>query len=180
VLGLILHLLQPRGEEKLSDSFLSITGNTSITYNFTENINAYANIAKGRRPNIISFNGKKPFVLDEEILISYEVGSKWLLFEDKLQISGAAFYYDYLNFRTPISDNVENGMLSFSQEDSGSATVRGGELSVSYLFANYSHLETAFDDVDKNGVALQYAGNQFRQAPKNSFSVGGNFQTRGR
>ncbi len=172
------------GTNSRNEEFYSITGNAFAKYNFTETANIYVNIAKGRRPDIIDLNESTPIILTDEELLSYEVGGKILAFNNKLQVNGSVFYYDYSNFRTPTSDNGNTGMISFSQQDSGAATVKGAEISVNYnfgkkssIFANYSHLETSFDDTDENGRPLQFAGNRFRQAPNNSYALGGNFQT---
>lgn len=171
------------GDLTFKDEFLSFTGNLYVKYKFSDINNIYFNVAKGRRPNVVNFDAKSSSILDAENLISYEVGSKWSLFENKLLFDTTFFLYDYSNFRTPIADSQVSNQLSFAEKDSGKASVKGAELSATYFFgkkssafANYSHLNTSFNDTDENGIPQEYAGNQFRQAPQNTFALGTNLQ----
>ncbi len=175
-----------------SDSFQSWVGRFAVDYEIASGSNVFATISRGRRPNVINVasaptatpgvNEAAVTILDEEIVINYELGFKQLALNNRLRFDVSGFYYDYSNFRTNIAFFDSNNNLVFQPRNSGSATALGLETSVDYtatkelsIFANYGYVDATFDDEDDDGNPQQLAGNRFRLTPEHSFSAGINF-----
>ncbi|QXP65435.1 TonB-dependent receptor [Polaribacter sp. AHE13PA] len=163
-----------------SENFLSAVGRFALNYDVNDNITLFGTAARGRRPNVINVTATETNVLSDETVWSYEVGAKSLFLNNKLQFDVNAYVYEYSNFQTTIS-KFEDGVLTATPEDSGSASSFGFETAMQYafsktssFFANYSYIDASFDDEDSNGNAQALAGNTFRLTPKNSFSAGFN------
>lgn len=167
------------GRRKASESFTSAVGRFALDYKFNEQVSAFGNIARGRRPNVINVTATDVNVLSEETVWSYELGVKTLFMDNRFQFDANAYYYDYQNFQTTIArlDPV-NGLVVIPN-DSGSATSYGFETSFQYaaskdisFFANYAYIDATFDDTDEDGNPQELAGNRFRLTPEHSFSLG--------
>jgi outer membrane receptor protein involved in Fe transport len=188
-LGMLLgtfpnNLYASTGGEKLTrnESFLSAVGRLAANYKVTNHITTFANVAKGRRPNVINMDAVSSEVLSDEIVWSYELGMKSLFLNNRLQFDLNGYYYDYNHFQTDYVELSDNGGIEMYTDDAGSASALGFELGFQFafmksssLFANYAFIDATFDDEDSNGNKQEYAGNTFRLTPKNSFSLGLNF-----
>ncbi|MCL7763623.1 TonB-dependent receptor [Polaribacter sp. Z014] len=168
------------GKIEASENFLSAVGRFAVNYDVNEAITLFGTASRGRRPNVINVTATETNVLSDETVWSYEVGAKSLFLNNKLQFDINAYMYEYSNFQTTIS-KFEDGVLTSTPEDSGSASSFGFETAMQYafsktssFFANYSYIDASFDDEDSNGNAQALAGNTFRLTPKNSFSAGFN------
>lgn len=167
---------------KASENFTSAVGRFALDYKLNEQVSAFGNISRGRRPNVINVTATDVNVLSDETVWSYELGLKTLFMDNRLQFDTNAYYYDYQNFQTSIAtfDPGGDGLL-IVPNDSGSATAYGFETSLQYavtqnisLFANYAFVDATFDDTDEDGNPQELAGNRFRLTPENSYSFGGN------
>lgn len=166
---------------KASENFTSAVGRFALDYKFNEQVSAFGNIARGRRPNVINVTATDVNVLSDETVWSYELGLKTLFMDNRLQFDANAYYYDYQNFQTTIATlDPELGLIAVPN-DSGSATAYGFETSLQYalsenvsFFANYAYTDATFDDTDEDGNPQALAGNRFRLTPEHSYSIGGN------
>lgn len=167
---------------KASENFTSAVGRFALDYKLNEQVSAFGNISRGRRPNVINVTATDVNVLSDETVWSYELGLKTLFMDNRLQFDANAYYYDYQNFQTSIAtfDPGGDGLL-IVPNDSGSATAYGFETSLQYavtqnisLFANYAFVDATFDDTDEDGNPQELAGNRFRLTPEHSYSLGGN------
>jgi iron complex outermembrane receptor protein len=77
--------------------------------------------------------------LDAETLTSYEVGSKNRFFDERLQINGAVFYYDYGAFQRPGTLVSVVPTPTFANLSSG-AKIWGAELEAQYRPTPASHV----------------------------------------
>ena len=83
-------------------SWSAVTGSLGVDFKPREQDLLYLRLAKGYRPggfNTGSINNLP--TVDEEKVLSYEVGYKTTLF-NRLQLSSAVFYYDYEDIQLPL------------------------------------------------------------------------------
>lgn len=166
--------------------FHSVVGRAALNYSISQDWEAYANFAHGRRPNVIQFrsipnddgltSSYEPQVLHDELVDSYELGVKGLALNGNLYVDGALFYYKYSHFQT---NTIDPQSLQSITVDAGDATSYGFETSVKWqlspnfmTFGNYAFIDASIDDEDTDGNKQKYAGNTFRLTPKNSFAIG--------
>jgi outer membrane receptor protein involved in Fe transport len=169
---------KPSAMQEISKNTLSVTGKAGLQYKFNEYGNVFANYSRGRRPNVLQFTstGEKQ-ILDAEILSNFDAGLKASFFE-RAFVDVVGFYQKYKNFQSNAwKDN------NYIVIDGGKATTYGAEASVNVavikqleLFGNYAWLHSAFDSTNTDGLAQEYAGNQFSLAPEHSFTAGFNAQ----
>jgi outer membrane receptor protein involved in Fe transport len=169
---------KPSAMQEISKNTLSVTGKAGLQYKFNEYGNVFANYSRGRRPNVLQFTstGEKQ-IMDAEILNNFDAGFKASFFE-RVFVDVAGFYQKYKNFQSNAwKDN------NYIVIDGGKATTYGTEASVNVavvkqieLFGNYAWLHSAFDSTNTDGLAQEYAGNQFSLAPEHSFTAGFNAQ----
>jgi len=87
--------------ENVTASFKNTTWKVGLEKDFSDDVMMYATVATGTRPG--GFNtgvNIDSTTFDEEEVTSYEIGVKSRLMEDRLQINGALFRYDYENYQT--------------------------------------------------------------------------------
>jgi outer membrane receptor protein involved in Fe transport len=167
------------GRIDATDSFTSVVGRLVASYAIQPDLNAYASVARGRRPSVINVTEAGAEVLSDEIVWSYEAGLKFLGLQRRLQVDFSVFYYEYSNFQTSVTEITEQGIFRVVTRDAGNATAYGFEQSLRYLaadgltlFANYGYIHGTFDDVDDAGRPQELAGNTFRLTPEHSLAVG--------
>ena len=150
----------------------------------------YANVAKGYKsggfPSIGASVWSQFLKLKEESVIDYELGAKLSLLDRRLQINGAAFYYDYKNkqLRARTNDPVW-GWLD-SVQNIPKSTVKGAELEVTAvpidgltLLASASYTKGEIDKfVGENAAGLSgdFAGSAMPYSPKWNLSFDGQYK----
>lgn len=146
-------------------------------YELSDDVNLYANYARGRRPGILSVSGPAvPFgapqfeLIPSETVDSFEVGAKTALANRTLFLDASVFYYRYNNFQT-----TEQQGTQFVTINAGKATSYGAEVqfrwnptSWAQLFGTYAYNHSRFDVGARDG-------NHFRLSPDHSASLGGTF-----
>lgn len=167
------------GKLEASDTFTSAVGRAVVAYRFSDSLNSYLSVSRGRRPNVINVDAFGSEVIDAEIVNSYELGLKGNLLGGHLLYDVAAYYYDYSNFQTTVQDP---DTTLFVPANGGNAHASGVELSLIYQanerfngFFNYAYSDAKFNAVDDDGNPQQLAGNRFRLNPKHSASAGLDF-----
>jgi iron complex outermembrane receptor protein len=86
----------------MKNSWSATTGSVGVDYKPAADDLIYLRVAKGYRPG--GFNAGflyDPPMVDQESVISYEIGYKTTFF-NKLQLSASAFYYDYKDIQLPL------------------------------------------------------------------------------
>lgn len=168
------------GRLEISEDYTSWVARLVGRYQFSRELNAYASVARGRRPNSLSFSQTTlaPIELDEEIVWNYETGVKGFLPGLRAHYGVSGFYYTYSNFQ---SDTLVTPGVTLPT-NAGSATGYGGEFTLqSQLsdtlawFATYGYTDATFDDTDDDGRPQAYAGYSFRLTAKHTFSIGGSY-----
>jgi iron complex outermembrane receptor protein len=132
------------------------------------------------------FDGIAPNDYDEEQVLAWEIGSKNQLFDNRLQLNLAAFYYDFDDFQVTQTEplaGLPGGAQGSVTHNAGEAEIYGAEVS-SILQAteadrftlqlSYLHTEfTEFDLYDPvNDVLYDYSGNELNKSPKWTVTLG--------
>jgi outer membrane receptor protein involved in Fe transport len=167
-------------KETTSENYSSWVGRVGLRYAIGDTASVYATVARGRRPPVISYaltSGVRTF-LKNELVTSYEAGFKAGLFDNRLSVEGAGFYYEYRNFQTNVNiDGIATPI------DAGNATAKGVEGSVFFspidrltVFATYGYTDATFDDTDSQGRPQIFAGQTFRLMPKHKLAIGADFR----
>ena len=157
--------------------FDDFTWRLVATYALSDIANVWASYARGRRPDVISFDSNSPdnfVVAPAEIVDSFEVGGFWTLANTTL--SGSVFYSEYENFQT---GRFEPNQATFVTDNAGRATQYGFEGQLEHrfnttlaAFATYAYNFAEFDDTDEDGNTQEFAGNSFRLSPEHAISLG--------
>jgi len=170
--GLFVQPSNGRIEE--SDTFDAVTYRLAAKYALSEEVNLFANVARGRRPEVITASAGNPAAgfttLDAETVDSIEAGIKGLFAGGDISFDASVFYYDYADFQTTIV-NAESGLIE--PITAGDATAEGGEAQLSWtpidllaVTATYGYTKARFDDGEG-----QFPGNRLRLSPDQTASI---------
>ena len=151
------------------------SGKLEIDFKPSETALLYASISRGSKSGGFS-NGFYPggvttdqLLYGDEANIAYEVGEKITLFDRKLRINSALFYYDYKNFQTFNWQGV-GGLLSNQDASSYGAEVEVEAAPVRGLTLSLggSYLHTKINDVTNAipGGDTYTADREMANAPK--------------
>jgi iron complex outermembrane receptor protein len=97
---------------KLDKSAYETSWDVGLNYAFNPSTTVYARVAEGfRAPTIqgrdVAFGGP-PSVADSETIYAYEIGLKSVLFENRLRLNAAAFYYTVDGFQLSAIGGASN------------------------------------------------------------------------
>lgn len=177
----------------IDNTFGGFAWRAVLNYEFADGKYVYFNYSRGRRPEVIQDDfttlpdggaASNFVVIPAETVSSYEVGLKGGFFNDVATVELAGYYYGYSNFQTSITRDAGAGQPPiFETVNGGSADSYGVEFGLTLnpndnldVFLTYALNRGRFDDVDDNGDAQIFAGNQFRLSPDHSLSVGFNYE----
>lgn len=122
--------------ESFSEDFSAVSGKVGLDFRMNEDALLYASISKGFKSGgfqgTLVFSPANIIPFDEETVLAYEVGTKLTMADGRLQINGAAFFYDYENLQAQGTipggaGGVEN---LFALQNIGDAEVLGVELDI--------------------------------------------------
>ena len=161
-----------------SDEFDDVTWRVAAKYEVTDDVNVYANAARGRRPEVITASAGSPSAgfttLESELVDALEAGIKSSLIDNQLILNASVFYYDYRNFQT--TEVNDQGLLE--PINAGDATAEGAEIEMSFeptdyftLTASYGYNKARFDDE----VGAPFSGNKLRLSPDQTASIAAKF-----
>jgi len=163
-----------------SGDFDDVLPRFNLLYSFSDTLNGYLTVAKGRRSDVIDVTsalGTSGVVAEvtevpAEIVWNYEGGVKGSLADQRVSYSASLFYQDYSDFQVTLQDDAGD----FFTANAGSATNIGVEADVRALvdehwdlFANLAYIDAEIDDDSSNG---NLAGNRFRLQPEWTVSAG--------
>lgn len=155
-----------------------------LAFELSENQNIALTASKGYRQGFseLIIGTTTIQTVEPETLWAYELAyrSKWL--DDRLQINGNVFYYDYTNMQVPVP--VPDPILSAGYTytiNAEQAHSYGAELEARWnfdsgleVYAGLGLLRTKFDDASYNGISI--AGNEFPDAPSLTASLGATYK----
>lgn len=164
------------------DSSTGWAGRLAACYAFTPEINGYASLSRGRRPEAFNITATERYRVSEESIVNTEVGLKGRALQQRLLYGVALFEYHYRHFHTLVQDPVNR--TRYVSVDAGRATGRGGELSLQgaispavQLLATYGYTDAAFDATGGNGQPQRYAGSTLRLTSRHTAAIGATFAT---
>ncbi len=169
----------PGGQRVFSDTetFDDFTWRLVAQYDVSDNLNAWASYARGRRPEVVTFDSTEPDlfrIVDAEIVDNFELGAFWTA--DNTTLQASVFYAEYQNFQT---GRFEPNSARFVTDNAGRATQWGLESQLDTrvnehlsLFATYAFNFAEFDETDEDGNTQEFANNRFRLSPEYAFSIG--------
>jgi len=156
-----------------------VSGKIGIDYTGIENTLIYASISTGFKSGgfqgQLTFNPADLAGFDEENLLAYEVGFKSQLANHRVQLNGAAFFYDFedLQFYGPLFDSPFGPLFGIANV--GDAEVTGAELELTWLAAEGLDIKVGLGLLDTElissvlpGVA---AGSDLPNSPNINFNT---------
>ncbi len=160
-----------------SEEFDGVTWRVAALYNLTDNWNVFANIARGRRPDVITGSTTSATnrftTLPAEEVDSYEAGLKGSVLGGDLLLDSSVFFYDYTNFQS----SVVNANGQIVPVNAGNATSYGIEAQANWaitdlvgIVASYGYNRARFEE-EVDGQAQQFGGNKLRLSPDHTASI---------
>lgn len=133
-------------------SFSNVSGNFTVAYQATDDINTYLRYGNGYRSG--GFNGEQfasePF--EEETMDQYELGLKSEWWDSRLRVNGSLYTYTYDDLQVSLID-VSSGTPTSKVTNAGKAERWGAELEVLVapiddlvIGLSYSHIHGDFDE----------------------------------
>lgn len=159
-----------------------VTGRVNVSYDFNDDIMGYLNYSRGYRSG--SFNGlayqgtNQVYFIKPETIDAFEGGVKTKLFDRRVQLNLAGFYYEYKGHQ--VTQVI--GATTFTRSADG--RLYGGEAELTWqitpalrLDASASLLRSeyrgnALNPADPSSPTRNVNGNPFPNAPRETFSVG--------
>ena len=187
------YLSVPDTDHKVEDSWSKVTWRIQGDWTIDSDTFLYGYVATGYRSggfNLGAASAGEVDVVDPEELTAYEIGYKRSMFDNQVNLSLAAYYYDYTDLQVTTTV-VEGGVGTPSFDNAAAASITGLELDMQTavtddLFVNitYSYNKSEYDDynvVDSTSCAFygteeacaiqDLSGNQLNMAPETKFSL---------
>lgn len=166
-------------DEVSSSSNTEFLPKIGLAFELSENQNIALTASKGYRPGFseIITGSATLNTVEPESLLAYELAyrSRWL--DDRLQINGNLFYYDYTNMQVPVPVPGILGAVYLYTINAGRAHSYGAELEARWnfdsgleVFGGLGLLKTRFDEGVYSGESI--VGNSFSEAPAVTASLG--------
>jgi outer membrane receptor protein involved in Fe transport len=158
----------------------NVSWRVGVDWKPSNNLLLYANVAKGYKGGsypivaAVTYTSYVPVV--QESLLDYEAGFKARLFDRRVSLNGAAFYYDYRNKQlltrrpdilaglVPALDNIPKSTVKGVELELTATPVEGLRLN-----AGVTYLDAAIDSyvgTNAGGVTTDFAGTAIPFTPK--------------
>jgi catecholate siderophore receptor len=136
---------------------------------------AYGN---SKTPSKSSVNGACTAItcnVNPETAVNYEIGTKWDLFDARMQLTASLFRNERQNYRVPSTDpTMPDNVLDGKARVNGATLGASGAITDAWqVFANYTFLDSkVIRNQDKDSTAFDpLAGNPLTQTPKHAMSL---------
>ncbi len=169
----------------------NIAWRTGADWRMTSNTLFYFNVSKGYKSGSFPTLSASSYVqftpVKQESVLAYEVGTKTTLFDRKLQLNAAAFYYDYTDKQIrgekpdPVFGNLE-ALVTIPRshidgfELSAAARPLAGLTIAPAITLVQTRIDGTFTNVNPFGVTGNFAGEPFPYTPKWSGNVDVNYE----
>lgn len=124
-------------------TFKATTPHVALEYQASETLFIYASANRGFKAGGFNIGSPQNTPYNPEKIWSYEVGAKSELFDRRLRINAAAFYYDYKDLQ--VQDSVGQSTII---RNTGSATIKGFEVEALARPTSRLELEVGFSWLD--------------------------------
>jgi len=172
----------------ISRKWDSFDPSASLSYKFSEDVMGYVSYTSGFKSGAFQFIAIAPAtaqqVANPESVDSYEAGMRTTLFDRRLRLNASIFSMDYRDLQqlrlVPIGGGVNQVLIA----NAASSRIPGLELEGRAIFDSKWSLDFSYGYLDakyKNYVfnsTLDFSGNRLQRAPKNTLSLGLNFETK--
>ncbi len=151
----------------------------AVNFQATPDIFLYASASKGYQAggfNPSSGRLRQAESFKPEDLTAYEVGAKTELFERRVRLNSAAFYYDYKDMQ--VRQTLGPGLATIN--NAGAATIYGAELEATVVVGGgvtlggfVNHLDSEYEELIElvGGVPIDRSGNRLNRAPSWQYGV---------
>lgn len=147
-----------------------MTWRVNVAYDLSKTNRVYANVAKGYKSGGFAFGSHPEY--KPEFITAFEIGSKNEFFNNRLRLNGAAWYYKYTDYETPVNLCINetpsvcnNATLTNNQAlgvtNAGGARTYGASLSAEALLfsadrlhASVQWLDAKYTDFDLRNVPI--------------------------
>ncbi|MEM7058156.1 MAG: TonB-dependent receptor [Pseudomonadota bacterium] len=165
--------------ETISATFDAFLPKAGVVYEFTDDVSLGFTYQRGYRAGGADFNlaTNQQTEFDPEFTNNFEVSFRSTWFDEQLTVNANLFYTDWTDQQVVIQGPTNITVDRFTV-NAGSSTLMGGEIDVRArpfdgldVYGTLGYVETEFQEFTSDGVS--FAGNEFRNAPKFTGSVGG-------
>ena len=159
-----------------------LTGRANISYKLADDVLGYVNYSRGYRSG--SFNGlayqgtNQVYYIQPEQIDAYEGGLKTRLFDRRVQLNLAGFYYEYKNHQ--VTQVI--GATTFTRSANGHLFGGEAELAIQVLdtlrfdgslgILRSKYKGNVIDPTNPSSPTLNVNGNPFPNAPGTTFAAG--------
>lgn len=145
-----------------------------LSYEFNKELTTYAKFSRGYKSggfNADFISSLTDLQFGPESVSNYEVGTKALLWEERMRLSVALFYMDYQDMQVSQFNTTTGG---FTIRNAGAATSQGVELDLSVrplrgleVTAGVGYTDAKFDEFKNGGGrGIDFDGNRLPKAPR--------------
>jgi len=181
------------GEARFKLNEDNVSWRAGIDYQVTPTTLLYANVSRGYKsgsfPSVNSASTLQNRGVTQESVLAYEAGFKASLFDRKVQLNGAGFYYDYQDkqLRGRVLDpfgmfgvldvllNVPKSRIFGAELSLDAAPIDGLRLNAAATYVN-SRVVKDFIAYDPVGNLFNYKGLPFPHTPKWNVTAGANYE----
>lgn len=170
----------PVADIRADKDFDDISPRLNLSWLPSDELTVYASVSKGYK--VGGFNPNQDLVdlfFEEETGWNYELGLKTALWDNRVQINSAIFYFDWDDLQSRGQDVRTQRQVVVNAE---SASTQGLELEMTALLCEgltlglgYGYLDAEFDTfreaVDTNGNVFDASGNTIPLAPEHSVNA---------
>tara|TARA_R110002110_G_scaffold413729_1_gene641659 strand:+ start:153521 stop:155836 length:2316 start_codon:yes stop_codon:yes gene_type:complete len=170
----------PEADIKAGETFDDFSPRININWLPNDDVTVYGTISKGYK--VGGFNPNQDLVdltFDEETGWNYELGFKSTLWDNRMQLNAAVFYFDWEDLQVRGQDVFTQRQVVVNAEE---AHTQGIEIEIKTLLTEhltldvgYGYLEAEFDKfpnaIDTNGNLFDASGNIIPLAPENTFNA---------
>ncbi|MEO1494189.1 MAG: TonB-dependent receptor [Pseudomonadota bacterium] len=176
----VANILPADTPEATSTTFDAFLPKAGLVYEFVDDVSLGFTYQRGYRAGGASFNlaRNQQFEFDPEFTNNFELSFRSQWFDDRLTVNANAYYVEFEDQQVVVA--LSETPLDTETQNAGSSESFGGELELRAtpiegfeIYGAFGYNETEFTDFVSNGVQL--AGNEFRNAPRFTGSVGGTY-----
>ncbi|MBD2858324.1 TonB-dependent receptor [Spongiibacter sp. KMU-158] len=171
-------LVSERDIEKFAD-FVETTGELGARWFYSDAGMLYLKFSRGYKPglaqNVVVDNTVIQNPVDAELLDAWEAGWKTAFLQNSLQLSLAAFFYDYQNLQ--VSQITPGGVLT---ENAAEATINGLELELQWtpmealsIRSSFAWTDATYDEYCGTDPARENTGAEAGCTAENPFDFSG-------